>query len=87
MTECSTVALDVPLQSISECVRIKSVVGNPLKSADKADVHFSSSFLAATHPSSTAASMYLTPSIVRLLSVSAISTRVLPSGQLVRNHT
>jgi len=48
MTECSTAALDVPFQSITECVRIKTAVSKTLDQRSEADVPFVPSSLAAT---------------------------------------
>ena len=48
MTECGTAAFDVPFQSISECVRIKTIVGDILDRRGEADVLLTPSSLAAT---------------------------------------
>ena len=48
MTECGTAAFDVPFQSISECVRIKTIVGDILDRRGEADVPLIHSSLAAT---------------------------------------
>ena len=86
MTECGTAAFDVPFQSVSECVRIKTAVSSVLDppSRERVDVAFSISSLAATLPSSAAASIYLTTSIARLPSVFATNKLAPLSGQLVR---
>jgi len=84
MTECGTAALDVPFQSISECVRIKTVINKVFnRFTGKADVAFVPSCLAVTRPSSAVASTSLTPLIAKLPSTSVTRRPALLSGRLV----
>ena len=84
MTECGTAAFDVPFQSISECVRIKTAASRSLNQRTKFDVLSAPSFLAVTLLSSAAVSMSLTPLTARLPSAFAIRRLALLFGQPVR---
>jgi len=87
MTECGTAAFDVPFQSISECVRIKTAVSKIFNtSTGGADVTFVSSSLAVARLSSAVALMCLTPSIAKLPSASVTRRPALLSGRLVRKR-
>lgn len=48
MTECGTAAFDVPFQSISECVRIKTAVSKFLNQRARFNLPFVSSSPVAT---------------------------------------